>query len=181
MAAEKKKGPVLAGTGRLSKPIYEFTHLTTLEGEPLDASKLRGKVVLVTNVSSKCGYTKLNYEGLNKLHEEFGRDLAIVGVPCNQFGEQEPGTPAEIREFVRSNFDSKFTLTSKCDVNGPRTHPLYVELKRATGTADVDIRWNFEAKFVVAKDGVSVARYNKAFDPAHVREYVAAAATGARL
>jgi len=217
---DKKKDPVLAGTGTLSVPIHEFKGLRTLEGEPLDAAALRGKAVLITNVSSKCGYTKMNYEGLNRLHDEFKGKLEVVGVPCNQvrrgrarsrglatdatrcergtaarprapapvaarlgdgaqFGEQEPGTPAEIREFVRTNFKSTFPLTQKCDVNGPRTHPLYVELKRATGTEDKDVRWNFESKFIVAKDGVSVSRYVKAFDPDKIRAQVAAAAAGA--
>ena len=171
--------PVLAGSGTLSSPLPSLVAtlpVTTLEGAPLDASSLRGKVVVITNVSSQCGYTAVNYEGLNQLQRELGgRGLQVVGVPCNQFGAQEPGSPQEIVSFVKTKFGKEFPLTAKCDVNGPNTHPLYVELKRATNTSDKDVKWNFSDKFIVARDGVSVKRFSKAFTPAKLRAEIEAA------
>jgi glutathione peroxidase len=152
-----------SGSGKLPAPIYTFKGLKTLEGnEDVDFSTMKGKVIVITNVASKWGFTKVNYEQLTAWDREL-RDsgLAIVGVPCNQFGSQEPGTPQEIRKFV-DKFGVKFTMTEKVDVNGPNSHPLYVALKQATGTSDKDIRWNFETKFVIERDGVSVTRYSKA-------------------
>jgi glutathione peroxidase len=130
-----------------------------LGGGPLDLSQYRGKALLVVNVASQCGLTP-QYAGLQKLADTYAdRGLAVLGVPCNQFGGQEPGTAGEIAEFCETSYGVTFPLTEKVDVNGPGRHELYARL---TGTPDDagdagDIQWNFE-KFLVAADG-SVRRF----------------------
>jgi glutathione peroxidase len=126
----------------------------TLNGEPSSLAPYEGKALLIVNVASKCGYTP-QYEGLEKLYETYAnRGLGVVGFPCNQFGEQEPGTAKEIQEFCSLTYGVTFPLFEKIDVNGPQRHPIYSQL---VDTPDVDgyrgdIRWNFE-KFLVAPDG----------------------------
>ena len=128
--------------------------LTTLDGGPLPADALDGKVVLFVNVASKCGLTP-QYDGLVTLDKEYGdRGLVVVGVPCNQFGKQEPGSPDEIKDFTKTKYDVEFTLLEKQDVNGPDRSPLYQFL---VGSGE-DIAWNF-GKFVVGRDGEVVARF----------------------
>ena len=130
------------------------TNLTTLEGGPLPADALSGKVVLFVNVASKCGLTP-QYDGLVSLDKAYGdRGLVVVGVPCNQFGQQEPGTPDEIKDFAKSKYDVDFTLLEKQDVNGPDRSPLYQFL---VGDGE-DIAWNL-GKFVVDREGKVVARF----------------------
>jgi len=130
------------------------TNLSTLAGAPLPAEGLSGKVVLFVNVASQCGLTP-QYDGLVKLDKEYrDRGLMIVGVPCNQFGKQEPGSPEEIKDFTKSKYDVDFTLLAKQDVNGPNRSPLYQFL---VGDGE-DIAWNF-GKFVVDPEGNVVARF----------------------
>ncbi|WP_019631541.1 glutathione peroxidase [Actinomadura atramentaria] len=137
-----------------------------LRGGSADLAQYRGKAVLVVNVASKCGLTP-QYEGLERLHERYaGRGFTVLGVPCNQFMGQEPGTADEIAEFCSATYGVTFPLTEKVDVNGPGRHPLYGEL---VGTADAeghtgDIRWNFE-KFVVGPDGAVTARFAPQTEP----------------
>jgi glutathione peroxidase len=144
---------------------YEHT-LPTLDGDTLDLASLRGRPTLIVNVASACGLTP-QYEGLQSLYERYAdRGLAIVGVPCNQFGEQEPGTPEEISTFCSSNYGVTFPLTAKLDVNGPGRHPLYEELTAvpdAEGKAG-DIQWNFE-KFLISRDGDVLARFRPLVTP----------------
>jgi glutathione peroxidase len=125
-----------------------------------EISELRGNAMLVVNVASKCGLTP-QYEALQQLHERYrDRGFTVVGVPCNQFGGQEPGTMDEILDFCSTTYSVTFPLTEKVEVNGPGRHPVYVELTSLPdpeGEAG-DIRWNFE-KFVVAPDGEAVARF----------------------
>ena len=136
------------------------TNLTTLDGAPLPAEELKGKVVLFVNVASQCGLTP-QYDGLVKLNDEYGdRGLMIVGVPCNQFGKQEPGSPEEIKDFTKSKYDVDFTLLEKQDVNGPSRSPLYQFL---VGDGE-DIAWNF-GKFVVDREGQVVARFEPQTPP----------------
>ncbi|MEM1281031.1 MAG: glutathione peroxidase [Cyanobacteria bacterium P01_D01_bin.6] len=136
------------------------TNLTTLEGGPLAADALNGKVVLFVNVASKCGLTP-QYDGLVSLDKAYGdRGLVVVGVPCNQFGQQEPGTPDEIKDFAKSKYDVDFTLLAKQDVNGPDRSPLYQFL---VGDGE-DIAWNF-GKFVVDRTGNVVARFEPQTKP----------------
>ncbi|MEO0949566.1 MAG: glutathione peroxidase [Cyanobacteria bacterium J06641_5] len=136
------------------------TSLTTLEGNPLAPDTIQGKVVLFVNVASKCGLTP-QYSGLVALSKEFGeRGFVIVGVPCNQFGEQEPGSPTEIKDFTTKNYDVDFPLLEKQDVNGPSRSPLYQFL---VGSG-ADIQWNF-GKFVVGRDGEVVERFEPTVAP----------------
>ncbi|MFD8223302.1 glutathione peroxidase [Streptomyces massasporeus] len=137
-----------------------------LQGGPADLSQYAGKAVLVVNVASKCGLTP-QYTGLEKLHEQYaGRGFSVLGVPCNQFLGQEPGSAGEIAEFCSATYGVTFPLTEKVEVNGEGRHPLY---DRLTGFADAeghsgDIRWNFE-KFLIGRDGQVVARFSPQTEP----------------
>ncbi len=130
------------------------TSLATLDGQPLSPETVENKVVLFVNVASQCGLTP-QYSGLVELDNAYrDRGLVIIGVPCNQFGKQEPGTPEEIKDFTKSKYDVDFTLLEKQDVNGSNRSPLYQFL---VGNGP-DIAWNF-GKFVVGRDGEVVARF----------------------
>jgi len=137
--------------------------LTALDGSTLPDTD--GTTVLIVNVASKCGLTP-QYEGLERLQQRFGGDaFTVLGVPCNQFMGQEPGTAEEIIEFCSSTYGVSFPLTEKIEVNGDGRHPLYAEL---TAVADEsgdagDVQWNFE-KFLVSADG-SVRRFRPTVDP----------------
>ena len=134
--------------------------MTALDGKEVDLAQYQGKVVLFVNVASKCGYTP-QYEQLQALYKKHSKDgLVIIGVPCNQFGRQEPGTNKEIAEFCTSEYGVTFPMLGKVDVNGKNACPLY---KHLTGK-DTDpkfagaIKWNFE-KFLIARNGEIVARF----------------------
>ena len=140
--------------------------INTLEGSPADLSEFLGKALLVVNVASKCGLTP-QYEGLQKLHDEYGaRGFEVLGFPCNQFMGQEPGTAEEIREFCDSSYHVSFPLFEKIDVNGDQQHPIYAELEQtADGDGEAgDVKWNFE-KFLVAPDGKVVGRFRPQVTP----------------
>lgn len=140
--------------------------INALGGGPADLGQYRGNAVLVVNVASQCGLTP-QYAGLQALAEAYaGRGLVVLGVPCNQFGGQEPGTPAEIAEFCETGYGVTFPLTEKVEVNGDGRHPLY---HRLVGTADAgghtgDIRWNFE-KFLVSPHGTVAGRFHPRVEP----------------
>ena len=146
-------------------PVYDH-QIAALDGSPMDLGSLKGQTTLIVNVASKCGLTP-QYEGLERLHERFGgRGFSVLGVPCNQFGEQEPGGPEEIATFCSTTYGVSFPMTEKVEVNGPGRHPLYEEL---TGTLDAegqagDIQWNFE-KFLISPDGEVVRRFRPLVDP----------------
>jgi len=136
--------------------FYDFS-VKLIDGQTQSLEDHRGKPVLVVNVASKCGLTP-QYAGLEKLYREFkDRGLVVLGLPCNQFGAQEPGNEAEIRKFCSLNYDVSFLLTAKIDVNGPGAHPLYNWLRGQAGGGD--IQWNFE-KFLIGKDGRFLKRYS---------------------
>jgi glutathione peroxidase len=143
-----------------------FGDLDALDGAPLDAQLLDGRAVLVVNVASKCGLTP-QYEGLERLQQRFGGErFTVLGVPCNQFGGQEPGTSEEIATFCSTTYGATFPLTAKLEVNGSDRHPLY---ERLTATPDAegeagDIQWNFE-KFLVSRDGEVLARFRPMVSP----------------
>ncbi len=145
--------------------IYDVP-IGALGGGPADLAQYQGKTLLVVNVASRCGLTP-QYAGLQKLYDTYAeRGLVVLGVPCNQFGGQEPGTADEIADFCSVNYGVTFPLTEKVEVNGPGRHPLYAELTR---TADAeggagDIRWNFE-KFLVGPDGTVRARFRPQVTP----------------
>ncbi len=140
--------------------------LTGIDGEPIAADILENKTLLIVNVASKCGLTP-QYEGLERLQKRFGPDrFTVLGVPCNQFAGQEPGTPEEIQQFCSATYGATFPLTEKADVNGVHQSPLYQELTAATdaeGNAG-EVQWNFE-KFLVSPDGEVVARFRPTVDP----------------
>ncbi|SPM41978.1 Glutathione peroxidase, house-cleaning role in reducing lipid peroxides [Mycobacterium numidiamassiliense] len=140
--------------------------LTTLDGKPTTLAELSDGATLVVNVASKCGLTP-QYTALEKLAKDYSdRGLTVVGVPCNQFMGQEPGTPDEIQEFCSTTYGVTFPLLAKTDVNGDDRHPLYGELTKAVdsdGQAG-DIQWNFE-KFLIAPDGSVVNRFRPRTEP----------------
>ena len=131
------------------------TPLRTLQGEPASLAAFEGQAILIVNVASKCGLTP-QYEGMERLQKTYGeRGFTVVGLPCNQFMGQEPGTSEEIAEFCSATYGVTFPLFEKIEVNGENRHPLYAELCQAaddTGYSG-DIRWNFE-KFLVSPDGL---------------------------
>lgn len=145
--------------------IYENTiGQLTGTGNALDAVK--GKVTLIVNVASKCGLTP-QYEAMQKIHTDLAdRGFSVLGVPCNQFLEQEPGDADEIASFCSINYGVSFPISEKVDVNGDARHSLYSELTKVTDAAGYsgDIRWNFE-KFVVGRDGNIVARFHPKVAP----------------
>jgi glutathione peroxidase len=145
--------------------IYD-TSLHTLRGEPATLGDYRGTTLLVVNVASKCGLTP-QYEGLERLQETYGdRGFSVIGFPCNQFGEQEPGSADEIATFCSATYGVTFPMMEKIDVNGPDRHPVYQELTTvpdADGEAG-DIQWNFE-KFLVSGDGSVIQRFRPMVDP----------------
>jgi glutathione peroxidase len=139
--------------------VYDFT-VKNIDGKDLSLSVYKGKVLLIVNVASECGYTK-QYSGLQELYNKYKtKGLVILGFPCNQFGEQEPGNENEIKQFCSSKFGVNFPLFSKIDVNGVNSAPLYKFLKNeAKGVMGTeDIKWNF-TKFLVDKNGKVVDRY----------------------
>ncbi|MBU3688340.1 MAG: glutathione peroxidase [Actinobacteria bacterium] len=137
-----------------------------LDGSPSSLGSFGAKAYLVVNVASKCGLTP-QYTGLEDLQKRFGaKGLSVVGVPCNQFAGQEPGSPDEIATFCSVTYGVTFPLTEKIDVNGDGRHPIYGELTKVADTEGTsgDIRWNFE-KFLVAGDGRIVARFSPMVAP----------------
>lgn len=139
---------------------------TTLSGEQKTLAHYQGKVLLVVNTASKCGFTP-QYKGLEALWQQYREQgLVIMGFPCNQFGQQEPGDEAAISEFCELNFGVSFPLFKKVEVNGNQAHPLFVQLKkRAPGLlGSQSIKWNF-TKFLISGDGQRVKRYGPTTKP----------------
>lgn len=148
------------------KTVYDFT-VKNIDGKDLSLSVYKGKVLLIVNVASECGFTK-QYAGLQELYDKYkSKGLVILGFPCNQFGGQEPGTENEIKQFCSSKFGVNFPLFSKIEVNGSNTAPLYQYLKNeAKGILGTeDIKWNF-TKFLIDKNGKVIDRYASATTPA---------------
>ncbi|MDF9391369.1 MULTISPECIES: glutathione peroxidase [Methylococcus] len=139
--------------------IYDF-EVCTLEGEAVRLDSYRGKVLLIVNVASRCGFTP-QYAGLEALYRRHRDDgLVVLAFPCNQFGGQEPGSEAEIRQFCSSRYQVSFPLFAKIEVNGEHTHPLYAYLKSAQPglLGSEAIKWNF-TKFLVGRNGEVLRRY----------------------
>ena len=155
--------------------LYDIP-VTTLAGQPATLEPWRGQVLLIVNVASRCGFTP-QYTGLEHLYRRFrDRGFAVLGFPCNQFGEQEPGTAEEIREFCSLTYDVTFPLFARIDVNGPDAHPLYRHLRRERpGLLGTEaIKWNF-TKFLVGRDGTVLRRYAPSDTPEAIARDVEAA------
>jgi len=143
----------------MAASFYDFS-AQSLDGKDVSMAEFKGKVVLVVNVASKCGFTP-QYTGLEELYKKYKeRGLVILGFPCNQFGNQEPGSSAEIKQFCSLNYPVSFPIFSKVEVNGDQAHPLYNYLKREqTGLLGTEaVKWNF-TKFLVDRSGKVVDRY----------------------
>lgn len=139
--------------------VFDFK-ADSLNGAPVDLAQYKGKVLLIVNVASQCGFTP-QYTGLEQLEQQYAaRGFEVLGFPCNQFGAQEPGNADEIRNFCDTKYSVSFPLFAKIDVNGDHAHPLYQHLKQAApgvlGTQG--IKWNF-TKFLIRKDGSVYERY----------------------
>ena len=150
------------------KNIYNYS-VKNAAGEKIDMSQYKGKVVLVVNVASKCGFTP-QYKGLEALYTEFkNSNFVILGFPCNQFGAQEPGLDSEIQQFCSLTYDVSFPIMSKINVNGSDAAPIYEYLKSsAPGFLGTEIiKWNF-TKFLVGKDGQVIKRYAPNTEPADI-------------
>jgi glutathione peroxidase len=148
-----------------SSKVFSFS-AKNIAGENVDLSQYKGKVLLIVNVASYCGYTN-QYEGLQKLHDKYSeKGLAVLGFPCNQFGRQEPGTEAEIADFCKTKFHVGFDMFSKVDVNGDGASDLYKFLTSKDSDPQFagPVKWNFE-KFLISKDGTIVGRYRSAVKP----------------
>ncbi|QKV91077.1 glutathione peroxidase [Streptomyces sp. NA02950] len=145
--------------------LYDIP-LRTLSGEPTTLAAHQDSAVLLVNVASKCGLTP-QYEGLERLQQRYaGRGFTVLGVPCNQFAGQEPGTSEEIRTFCSTTYGVTFPLLEKADVNGERRHPLYTELTKVADAAGEagDVQWNFE-KFLISPRGEVVGRFRPRTEP----------------
>ncbi len=139
--------------------IYEF-NATNINGQEVSLGDYQGKVILIVNTASKCGFTP-QFEGLENLHKDLAEQgLVVLGFPCNQFGKQEPGSDDQIEEFCQLNYGVSFPMFSKIEVNGSNTHPLYKYLKQeAKGLlGSKNIKWNF-TKFLINRQGEVVKRY----------------------
>ena len=154
---------------------YDFT-ATDIDGSTRPLDQFRGKVLLIVNVASQCGFTP-QYAGLEKLARDYGsRGLVVLGFPCDQFGHQEPGDEAEIKDFCSLRYDVTFPMFSKVDVNGSDAHPLWTWLKdEKGGVLGIDaIKWNF-TKFLVGRDGHVIKRYAPTEIPASLAGDIEAA------
>jgi len=145
--------------------VLKFT-MPSLDGKDVDLSQYQGKVLLMVNTASKCGYTK-QYAGLEALYEKYSdKGLVILGFPCNQFGGQEPGSSDEIAAFCKKNFGVSFPMFAKIEVNGDGAAPLYKLLtgKETDAARAGEVKWNFE-KFLISRDGQIVKRFRSAVAP----------------
>ena len=149
---------------KMTSPFYSFK-VTDYQGKPFDMQQLRGKVVMVVNTASECGFTN-QYKGLQQVYDKYkDQGLVVLGFPCNQFGGQEPGSEQEIHSFCQRNFGVSFPLMAKVDVNGDKAHPLFEWLKNERKQLMMSrIKWNFE-KFLVDKEGKVHDRYASTTTP----------------
>ena len=153
--------------------IYDFT-AKSLAGEDVALKQFEGKVLLIVNTASACGFTP-QYKGLEALQKAYGsRGFSVLGFPCNQFGRQEPGNAAQIQQFCASNYAVSFPMFDKIDVNGESAHPLYDYLKRAkSGLLGPSIKWNF-TKFLIDRSGKVVARHAPTTTPEALKKEIEA-------
>ena len=152
----------------MSTTVHDF-NATSLDGKPVDLADYSGQVVLIVNTASQCGFTP-QYAGLQKLHDDYGdQGFAVLGFPCDQFGNQEFDTEDEIAAFCERNYGVGFPMFSKVDVNGDDAHPLFEHLKhKKSGALGKNIKWNF-TKFLVGRDGQVLKRFGPSKDPEKLR------------
>jgi glutathione peroxidase len=150
------------------QPIYDIA-INSLQGKPIDLSEFKGKKILFVNVASKCGFTP-QYRELQQLHETYKDTLVVIGVPCNQFGKQEPGSSEDIEEFCEVNYGVSFLITEKVDVKGAQQHPLYKWLttKAINGKQNSSVKWNFQ-KYLVDERGQFVDYFYSITKPMNSR------------
>ncbi|MBP5540833.1 MAG: glutathione peroxidase [Bacteroidales bacterium] len=175
--------------------IYDYKAIAS-NGKEIDFADYKGKVLMIINTASKCGFTP-QFDGLEKLHEKYAdRGLVMIGFPCNQFAEQDPGTDGEIQEFCRINYGVTFQIMKKIDVNGKEEHPIFTWLKEQAPTEeykglkakaaatlfktisksvekDSDIKWNF-TKFLISRDGTKVERFAPTTEPDKIESAIEA-------
>ena len=151
--------------------LFDF-QIHTLSGELYDMQRLQGKVVLIVNTASKCGFTP-QYADLEQLYRKYAhRGLMVLGVPCNQFGGQEPGTPEQIKEECSTNYDVTFPLLEKVEVNGSRAHPLFRWLRQeCPGLFGTTVKWNF-TKFLIDRQGRPLSRFAPLTNPSSLTEKI---------
>lgn len=143
--------------------VYDFS-VQGIDGGEMSLAQFQGNVLLLVNVASKCGLTP-QYEGLQKLQEQYAtRGFSVIGLPCNQFADQEPGSEVEIKTFCSTQYGVTFPMASKLEVNGPARHPLYQFLAGEEAAFPGDITWNFE-KFLVGRNGEVVHRFSPKVTP----------------
>lgn len=149
---------------QIGSSIYDIS-IKSLSGDTISLSAFRGKKLLIVNVASECGYTP-QYADLQKLHEQFNEKLVVIGVPCNQFGGQEPGTNEEIEQFCEKNYGVTFLITEKVDVKGKDQHPLYEWLtkKELNGKDNSEVRWNFH-KYLIDESGNLIGDFPSRVNP----------------
>lgn len=155
-------------TATQAQPIPEKIHAFKLEGltgEEISLSDYAGRYMLIVNVASRCGYTP-QYEDLEALYRKYPEQLVVIGLPCNQFGGQEPGTPEQIATFCEKNYGVTFPMTAKVDVKGSNQHPLYTWLtqKAYNKKQDSQVRWNFH-KYLINPEGELVGVYPSSVSP----------------
>lgn len=144
---------------------FYSNQINSLIGDPIDLASFKGKKILIVNTASKCGFTP-QYEDLQKLHEAYMDKVVIIGVPCNQFGGQEPGDKNEISSFCQKNYGVTFLMTEKVDVKGENQHPLYSWLtqKEKNGVKDSNVKWNFH-KYLIDEKGKLIDDYASMVNP----------------
>lgn len=147
-----------------NESLYDIS-IKSLDGKDINLTDYKGKKILFVNVASECGFTP-QYAGLQKLHEEYGDKVTIIGVPCNQFGGQEPGTHDEIAAFCERNYGVTFLITEKVDVKGENQHPLYAWLtqKDKNGVLDSEVKWNFQ-KYLISETGELLEMFSTRVKP----------------
>jgi len=164
-AQEKKEAINLKQTIMQPKtPIYTIA-INNLNGDPINLADYKGKKILFVNVASECGFTP-QYKDLQELHKTYGEKLVVIGLPCNQFGEQEPGSASEIQDFCSKNYGVEFLITEKIDVKGANQHPLYAWLtnKDLNGSKSSTVKWNFQ-KYLVDEQGNFIDFYYSITNP----------------
>lgn len=147
-----------------AQSIYD-SKINTIDGVSIDFNDFKGKYILFVNVASKCGFTK-QYAQLEELYQAYKSDLVVIGLPCNQFGGQEPGDAQEIKSFCTENFGVSFIITEKINTKGPELHPIYAWLtdKKLNGKVNSTVKWNFQ-KYLLNKEGKLIDYFNSTTSP----------------